>query len=100
MIYIFDIDGTVSDLTHRLHFISNMQGTKDWHGFFEACDQDKPIQEVIDVLGALERVGHTIIMVSGRSEQVREKTINWLSDHNVFYSSLYMRKAGDHREDN
>lgn len=35
MIYIFDLDGTVADLTHRLHFITGE--TKDWDGFHGAC---------------------------------------------------------------
>jgi FMN phosphatase YigB (HAD superfamily) len=32
MIYIFDIDGTLADISHRLHFIQ--QEPKDWRGFY------------------------------------------------------------------
>jgi len=35
MIYIFDIDGTLADVSHRLHYITGE--TKDWDAFFAAC---------------------------------------------------------------
>jgi hypothetical protein len=38
-------------------------------------------------------------MVSGRSEQVRQETLEWLADENVPCKALYMREEGDHRED-
>lgn len=98
MIYIFDIDGTIADLTHRLHFISN--GQKDWDGFFAACDDDLPIETVITTARLLKKAGATILFVSGRSDVVRDKTFQWLKDFEVPFDALYMRKAGDHRQDN
>jgi len=37
---IFDIDGTLSDNSHRQHFLE--QKHKDWEGFFKECEKDKP----------------------------------------------------------
>jgi phosphoglycolate phosphatase-like HAD superfamily hydrolase len=37
---IFDLDGTLCDISHRLHFIEN--GNKDWDGFYAACPDDVP----------------------------------------------------------
>lgn len=34
-VYVFDIDGTLADLTHRLHHIQKQP--KDWDAFFDAC---------------------------------------------------------------
>lgn len=98
MIYIFDLDGTLADLTHRLHFIQ--QEPKDWDSFFAACDKDKVIDEVANVARALRDADNTILIVSGRSDAVREKTRYWLFYHFIPCHGLYMRKAGDHRPDN
>lgn len=51
MIYIFDIDGTLADLSHRLHFIQKKPA--DWDGFFAACSDDAPIPEVIELIQRL-----------------------------------------------
>lgn len=99
MIYLIDIDGTISDLTHRLHFIQNSPA--DWDGFYKAAGADQPIWPVISVVRALhEAGGHKIIMSSGRSEDIRELTAMWLRKYRVPFDALYMRKSGDHREDN
>jgi hypothetical protein len=98
MIYIFDIDGTLADISHRLHFI-HQQIPADWDGFFAACPKDVPIPEVIEVMRALWLTGNTVLLVSGRSDAVRDLTTGWMWNQKVEYSGLYMRKAGDHRED-
>lgn len=96
MIYIFDIDGTLADLSHRLHFIQ--QTPKDWDGFFKACSADKPIPEVIAIAKALAP-NYSIKLITGRSDAVREETSLWLDQQGILFSDLMMRKAGDHRED-
>ena len=113
MIYIFDIDGTIANIKHRLHFIQNLWGVKgsipdpkcnnfkpDWDAFFNACGDDAPIPEVIALLRELAD-HNTIIFITGRSDAIRDKTIAWLNWYVGFfhYESLYMRKAGDHRPD-
>lgn len=98
MIYIFDIDGTLADLTHRLHFIQGPK--KDWTGFFANCEKDAPIPEVGLVATALGVAGHTIIYSTGRSESAREITENWLDAYGLPVGEVFMRRDGDHREDN
>lgn len=97
-VYLCDIDGTVADCTHRLHHISD--GKHDWKAFFRDCVYDIPIPEVIKTINMLEEAGAMIIMVSGRSDEVREQTERWLICNNVHYWASYMRKAGDYRADN
>lgn len=96
-IVLFDLDGTLADITHRLHFIKN--GRKDWDGFFEACDQDAPIAHNIAIARALHGDGNEIWITSGRSGLVLEKTRVWLKKYAPFSSRLIMRKAGDHQPD-
>lgn len=93
--YVFDIDGTLADCSHRLHHIQKTP--KDWLSFFAACCDDAPIKHIIRLARDLGEC-HEIVFVSGRSDECRDATYAWLERH-VFTSPLYMRKAGDHRGD-
>lgn len=95
--YIFDIDGTLADLSHRLHHI--LETPKNWDAFFDACGEDKPIEHVCGLARLLGQTG-TLILVSGRSERCRFQTVTWLQKHKIDCLGLYMRKNGDHRPDN
>lgn len=97
MIFLCDIDGTVANLEHRLHFIQSSK--KDWNSFFKSCVNDEPVPEVISTIKMLYIAGATIIMVSGRSDVVRAETEDWLFKHSVPHANLYMRRDGDRRED-
>jgi len=72
---IFDLDGTLADITHRLHFIQ--KEPKDWDGFFAACVADKPIAHTIEIMNILMNRDRVEIW-TGRSDIVREETIRWL----------------------
>lgn len=96
---IFDIDGTLSDPTHRLRFITE-QEPKDWDAFYAACGDDAPINEALDVLAVLD-AEHKVILATGRVESTRETTLEWFARHRIYADEmpLYMRKDGDHRPD-
>ena len=98
MIYIFDIDGTLADLTHRLLFIQ--QKPAKWKEFFEACPGDSPIPEIIKVAQALGAEGYDIVYSTGRSEDIRRLTDEWMDKYHLPVGEMFMRKSGDHREDN
>jgi phosphoglycolate phosphatase-like HAD superfamily hydrolase len=105
-LYIFDLDGTLADCSHRLPYITGEK--KDWRAFFAACVDDKPIEPAIRTLKALTRSAEVWIW-TGRSDEVRGETVKWLHDHvGVFHSfwnpmrapeALTMRAAGDHTPD-
>lgn len=95
--YIFDIDGTLADCSHRLSYIQ--KSPKDWRGFFAACSDDAPIAHIIGLAQHLASAGVSLVYVSGRSDEAREQTEEWLARHRLPSGPLYMRKAGDHRND-
>lgn len=97
MIFIFDLDGTLCDNTHRLKFIQGE--VKDWEGFHSLQGDDKPIWEVITVARSLAKAGHIIVYSTGRMEKGRDITKAWMQKYKVPIGPLYMRKDGDHRED-
>jgi hypothetical protein len=98
MLYIFDIDGTLADLSHRLHFITGEN--KDWHTFYKACYADSPIFDVITIARALSDAGHIVVYATGRSTLVYNETIDWLKKYRLPNPQrVYMRPEGDHKED-
>lgn len=96
--YIFDIDGTLCDCSHRIHHIQTIP--KDWDSFFAACHMDAPIPHIIDLCKMLYWTGSaSIVYVSGRSDQCRLQTEQWMRVHDLPLGPLFMRKEGDHRDD-
>ena len=94
--YIFDLDGTLADDSHRVHHIAS--GTKDWDAYYAKCVDDKPIEHVLHVARSLRAAGFHIIIVTGRSEQVRHETTEWLLENGLLFDDLIMRKKGDYRK--
>ena len=110
-LYIFDLDGTLALIEHRLHFIQ--QSPKDWRGFFGAVSNDAPNLPVIRTLQALRKAGAECWIWSGRSDECKAATVAWLQRHGCFGfptdvlwawpfgapERFRMRKAGDYRDD-
>lgn len=95
--YIFDLDGTLANNDHREHFVTGED--KQWDEFFEACDKDKPVMEVIDVARSLYHGGHSIYIFTGRSASVEEKTKKWLEENKVPFDKLVMRPEENYTPD-
>jgi predicted secreted acid phosphatase len=96
-IVIFDIDGTLADVSERLHHLQKKP--KDWDSFFQGMAQDKAIQSLVRLCNILYSAGIQIILCSGRSEEHRQETVAWLVKQGVPYHELLLRKDGDRRSD-
>lgn len=97
-VVICDIDGTIADTTHRLHFLEGEK--KDWKGFFEAMDED-PVREMVRA-ALIDHYNHgsTIVFLSGRPDTYKDRTLTWLDKYGVgFAFTLIMRRENDTRED-
>lgn len=108
-LYIFDLDGTLALIEHRRHFVERERGKQDWAGFYGACADDAPNAPVIRVMESLRRFADVWIF-SGRSDEVRAQTVEWLVKHTSFATSdfdatigtqdvLSMRQEGDYTPD-
>lgn len=96
--YVFDIDGTLADCSHRLHYIN--KEPKDWRAFFAAVAGDKPLPHIVRLAKHLYAYAKVpVVFVSGRSDECRDETLRWLLLHVFIGDGLYMRRAGDHRSD-
>lgn len=100
-VVICDIDGTIADTTHRVHFVTDLKdGKKDWKGFFGAMDKDPVREQVRAVLIDLYNKGMNIVFMSGRPDNYKQVTLDWLARNNLdFAITLIMRRADDKRDD-
>lgn len=96
-IVIFDLDGTLADITHRRHLVECEP--KLWREFYAACHDDSVNYPVAAAFDAHRAKGHRVWIVSGRSDEVKEKTNTWLLHNCLWPDVLLMRKAGDHQPD-
>jgi hypothetical protein len=99
MLVVFDIDGTLANIEHRVDYVRSKP--KNWKAFDAGIPNDKVNQTVAMMFWALqEQEMHDIILASGRNERSRQATEQWLT-HNALggYQKLYMRKADDFRSD-
>ena len=94
--YVFDIDGTLADNSHRLHHITAYK--KDWELYNSEIEKDRAISPVIDLLSILS-FNNTIILLTGRSESTRPATERWLKTHGIEPDCLLMRGDDDFRKD-
>ena len=94
---IFDVDGTLMDISHRKKFVESKP--KDWDSFREQTPDDKPITEIFQVAIALQKAGHRIIIASGRNRSQRGITLKQLMAEGLVFIDLFMRSDKDYRSD-
>lgn len=102
-VVIVDIDGTISKVGDRLKYL--LQKPKDWDSFYEDCFDDKPIEDIINLVYSLFQADYDIIFCTGRRESVRNKTNDWFKkflpvDLITYHTTkLLMRENNDLRHD-
>jgi FMN phosphatase YigB (HAD superfamily) len=94
---IFDLDGTLADITHRRHYVEGEK--KDWKSFFLACVNDKPLAHTCTIARMLASWQYEVWIFSGRSDIVKDETVAWLEKNSIQYKKLLMRKNGDYTPD-
>ena len=96
--FVWDLDGTICNVSHRRQYVATKP--RNWEALNKGLTNDTPNVAVQKVFQAL-RHDHEVdlIVVSGRSDYYKEQTIKWLTDNEIFYDEIYMRKYKDHRDD-
>lgn len=84
---VVDVDGTLAKMKDRSPF--------EW----DRVAEDELHRHVRDVVCGLEKMGYSIIIVSGRDGVCRELTESWLDKNQVPYRDFFMRQKGDSRSD-
>ena len=94
-IAVFDIDGVLADVRHRLHHVERRP--KDWDSFFASMDDDTPLEDGVALAQRYADEGHRIAYLTGRNESYRELTLAWLRRHGLPDGRLVMRRNDDRR---
>jgi predicted kinase len=84
---ICDLDGTLAHLNGRNPFDA------------AECEKDLLNPAVANVLKVYRQLGYKIVLFSGRKDEHKPQTINWLSQNNIEYDMLEMRQTKDNRMD-
>jgi phosphoglycolate phosphatase-like HAD superfamily hydrolase len=92
---VFDIDGVLADVRHRLHHIES--GRRDWDGFFASVSDDPALAEGCQAALQAVASGLTLIYLTGRPERCRPDTLQWLGAHGLPEGELIMRRDSDRR---
>lgn len=95
-IVLVDIDGTLSDGTHREHHLKGEK--KDWDSYYSLLSEDSPIDLVVHWVRELYG-SYLIIIVSGRPDTYQKETISWLDKHEIPFDYILMRPGNDKRDD-
>lgn len=92
---IFDLCGTLADITHRLPEIKEGK-------YFDSMEKIPDDKLKVDIFSLYEICVDSfcrIAIVTGRDEKFRHHTKAWLKKHGITYSELHMRPADDNRSD-
>jgi len=103
-LYIFDIDGTLAFIEHRLNILKEENNPDKWKDFYKKCGDDKPNLPIISIMQRLALTGADIWFFTGRTEDVRDLTVEWLCKNTfdvipVLPERLIMRQNGDFTPD-
>lgn len=95
---IVDLDGTLCKTEHRAHFVQKPKGErKDWNSFFKEMINDTINEPVESIVRSFDGA---VVLCSGRPDNYRAITEEWLKDHALSYDDLFMRHRNDQRPDN
>ena len=84
---ICDLDGTLALMNGRNPFDA------------ARCEEDVLNVPVAKVVKTFQDLGYQVLLLSGRKEEHKTQTINWLATHNITYDLLELRKTADNRPD-
>lgn len=96
---IVDLDGTLCDASARA--VHLQKTPKDWQAFYTNLEADQIFEGAQWIVQKALTDGFTVLYVTGRDEEYRSQTENWLQRHELLRPNtrLYMRPAGDRTDD-
>ncbi len=91
---VFDLDGVLADVRHRLHHVATRP--RNWDAFFASAPDDPVLPEGRRAVDAAA-LDHEVVYLTGRPERCRTDTESWLARHALPPGELLMRADGDRR---
>ena len=99
--YIFDLEGTLSDHRHRSDRLpipgaATTSLVDPYEYYHEAFKYDKPNKQIVKLARECRKNG-TVIVLTGMMEKHRHDAEIWLRKYNIAHDGLYMRGNSDFR---
>lgn len=98
------MDGTLSDVSHRKHFVEGDK--KDWDSFYKNMKDDKPRKDVIKRVREFIKDNEIeeVFIITSRREFARAETFEWINKNvpesiTDIIGEVYMRGQEDMRPD-
>lgn len=98
-IKVYDIDGTLVDVSSVRHHVVSGIKEKNFDKFHRASVDCPPIDWVVEDARKAKAEGYGVFQVTARDEQYRSLTSWWLAEHEVPSDKLEMRPLKDQRAD-
>lgn len=96
---IFDVDGTLADVSGVRHYVLDNPRHKNFDAFHAAASYVPANDDVVALAHEQHALGRSIVVVTARSERWRYRTATWLQKWRIPHDHLLMRRAGDQRKD-
>lgn len=91
MIYIFDLEGTLSDHRHRQHCLPNYD---EYHARFK---DDSVIEANRILYNSCRKQNAMVVILTGKPEKYRAEVETWMDKNNLKWDEIIMRPDGDKR---
>ena len=95
---IFDLDGTLADISVRRKLSTKPNGKIDWDIFLNPDNiiMDSPNDPVVKMAQLFADDNFNIVIFSGRSDKTKHATLDWLTHNKVPFNKLVMRDKDRH----
>ena len=95
---LFDIDGTLADIEHRRVYLN--ENPPNWKKFNSLMGLDTPNYPIVRLYNTLwKSAEYNIELITGRNEEFRQITEQWLVWNEIPFKKIHMRKDKDNRAD-
>lgn len=84
---VIDLDGTLADNRHRKHLIEKED--KEWRKYYQKAEKDKVYEKIRDKVSAISKT-HSIVILTMRSDEIKDETLKWLENHQIPFNRLIM----------
>ncbi len=105
MLVVFDLDGTIADVTHRMHFIrpnpavdpvTGKKVKRRFDRFHAACVDDGVVEPVAYLYRQfVANPDVTVVVLSGRDVATLDETVQWFARNDLPMPDDMILKSGD-----
>lgn len=99
-LYVFDLEGTISNHSNRLHLLPTSEekvaNSKDHYAAFHAAfPNDRPHNHIVRMMNAFYHYKCDIIILTGMMEKHRPMATKWLLGKAIPFDKIIMRDNDD-----